>query len=73
MRRAAVGAAAVGAAAAASRTPQARSVISRVVEQVRDTAGNIGSSVSNLMPGHREEEMGGMGGGETDSDMNDEF
>jgi len=73
VRRAAVGAAAVGAATAAARSPQGRSVISRVVEQVRDKASGIGSSVSNLMPGHREEEMGGMGGGETDSDMNDEF
>jgi len=72
VRRAAVGAAAVGAVAADARAPQSRSVISRVVEQVRDTASGIGTSVSNLMPGHREEEMGGMGG-ETDSDMNDEF
>jgi hypothetical protein len=31
-------------------------VISRVVEQVRDTAGSIGTGMSNLMPGKREEE-----------------
>jgi hypothetical protein len=53
-----------------------RSVISRVVEQVRDTAGSIGHSVSSIKPGGRKEEesgTGGMGGGDMDSDMNDEF
>ncbi|MDQ6800833.1 MAG: hypothetical protein M3041_08350 [Acidobacteriota bacterium] len=63
-----------------SSTPPRRdqSVISRVVEQVRDTAGSIGSSVrdtagsigssvSHLMPGHRD-----SGGGGTD-DGDDEF
>ena len=77
-KRAAIGAAAVGAgagAAAAARTPKGRSVISRVVEQVRDTAGSVGQSVSNMMPGRREEEsMGGPAGGtDLDTDMNDEF
>ena len=64
-----------------SSTPPRRdqSVISRVVEQVRDTAGSIGSSVahtagsigssvSNLMPGHRSDEDVSGGG-----DDNDEF
>jgi len=46
-------------------------VISRVVEQVRDTAGSIGQSVSGMMPGRREEEE--TGGGDMDTDMNDEF
>jgi hypothetical protein len=46
-----------------------QSVISRVVEQVRDTAGSIGSSVSGLMPGRREEEMSGG----DESGPNDEF
>jgi hypothetical protein len=46
-------------------------VISRVVEQVRDTAGSIGSSVAGLMPGHREEPKSSTGGG---SDIgHDEF
>jgi hypothetical protein len=40
------------------------------VEQVRDTAGSVGTSVSGLMPGRREEEMGG---GEMESGPNDEF
>lgn len=55
-------------------------MISRVVEQVRDTAGSIGSSVahtagsigssvSNLMPGHRSDETDVSGR----SDENDEF
>jgi hypothetical protein len=56
-----------------------QSVISRVVEQVRDTAGtigtsvrdtagSIGSSVSGMMPGrHNDEDKSGGGGG------NDEF
>jgi hypothetical protein len=48
-----------------------------VVEQVRDTAGSFGQSVSSMMPGHHheEEESGSMGsaGGEMESDMNDEF
>ena len=48
-------------------------VISRVVEQVRDTTGSMGSSASGMMPGRREEEETGMGGGEMDTDMNDEF
>jgi hypothetical protein len=65
-----------------SSTPPRRdqSVISRVVEQVRDTAGtigtsvrdtagSIGSSVSNLMPGHRDSDVSGGGMG----DDNDEF
>jgi hypothetical protein len=45
------------------------------VEQVRDTAGSIGSSVSNLMPGHREEErdMGGGAGGMGAGGDEDEF
>jgi len=51
-------------------------VISRVVEQVRETASNVGQSVSSMMPHRHEEEepmeMGG-GGGEMESDMNDEF
>jgi hypothetical protein len=47
---------------------QNQSVISRVVEQVRDTAGSIGTSVSGLMPGrHNDEDTGGGGTG------NDEF
>jgi hypothetical protein len=53
-------------------------VISRVVEQVRETASNVGQSVSSMMPGHHHEEeqmeMGGGGGEmESESDMNDEF
>jgi tetrahydromethanopterin S-methyltransferase subunit F len=56
-----------------------QSVISRVVEQVRDTAGtigssvrdtagSIGSSVTGLMPGrHNDKDTGGGGTG------NDEF
>jgi hypothetical protein len=49
-------------------------VISRVVEQVRDTAGSIGSSVAGLMPGHRDEphRPSGSGGGGMNSG-NDEF
>jgi hypothetical protein len=63
-----------------SSTPPRRdqSVISRVVEQVRDTAGSIGSSVrdtagsigssvSGLMPGRHNDEDSGGGSG------NDEF
>jgi hypothetical protein len=45
-------------------------VISRVVEQVRDTTGSVGSSGSGLMPGRRDE---GMSGGDDDSGPNDEF
>jgi hypothetical protein len=56
-----------------SSTPPRRdqSVISRVVEQVRDTAGSIGSSVSNLMPGHRSDSD--VSGGGRDEGGNDEF
>ena len=56
-------------------TPPRRdqSVISRVVEQVRDTAGSFGQSVSNMMPGRREEEMDIAGAGEMESGPNDEF
>ena len=41
----------------------------------RETASNVGQSVSGMMPGHREEEEMEMGGGEmeSDTDMNDEF
>ncbi|HUJ12669.1 MAG TPA: hypothetical protein VL284_02680 [Thermoanaerobaculia bacterium] len=50
-------------------------MISRVVEQVRDTAGSIGQSVSSIMPSRHEEESNemSMGGGEMESDLNDEF
>jgi hypothetical protein len=48
-------------------------VISRVVEQVRDTAGTIGHSVSNLMPGRHEDKMDTGGGGGMDRGPNDEF
>jgi hypothetical protein len=47
-------------------------VISRVVEQVRDTAGSIGSSVSNLMPSRRSD-SDVSGGGGMDEGGNDEF
>jgi hypothetical protein len=50
-----------------------QSVISRVVEQVRDTAGSIGSSVSGLMPGHRTDTSDVSGGGGMDEGGNDEF
>jgi hypothetical protein len=60
-----------------SITPPRRdqSVISRVVETVRDTAGSIGSSASNIMPSRRTEEMdiSGGGGGSSDPDEGDEF
>jgi len=61
--------------APAMSTPPSRSVISRVVEQVRDTPGSIGRPVPGITPGRKEEEsgMGGTGGGDLDSDMNDEF
>jgi hypothetical protein len=65
-----------------SSTPPRRdqSVISRVVEQVRDTTGTAGSpardtggsmggSASNLMPSHRDSDVSGGGMG----DDNDEF
>ncbi|HLJ73592.1 MAG TPA: hypothetical protein VKU62_03330 [Thermoanaerobaculia bacterium] len=50
-------------------------MISRVVEQVRETASSVGQSVSGMMPHrHEEEEPTEMGGGgEMESDMNDEF
>lgn len=54
MRRAAVvagTAAIVGAGVAAARRPEARSVISRVVEQVKDRASTLGSSPGTKMPG----------------------
>ena len=54
VRRAAIAtgaAAAVGAGVAAARRPEARSVISRVVEQVKDRATNLGATVSSKMPG----------------------
>jgi len=55
-------------------TPPRRdqSVISRVVDQVRDSAGSFGQSVSKLMPGRREDEMEVGGGGEMEN-PNDEF
>lgn len=64
-----------GAVTAARKSPAARSVISRVVEQVRDTAGNVTERVSDILPGRSSEEP--MKGGPTDmgdtGDMGDEF
>ena len=48
-------------------------MISRVVEQVRDTAGSSGTSGSGLMPGRHDDEDTGGGGGGMDSGGNDEF
>jgi hypothetical protein len=59
---------------AARRPPAARSVISRVVEQVKETPG-IGGSGSGMMPGGSRREDDDMigGGGRTGGDDNEEF
>lgn len=73
MRRVAVAAgaaAAVGAGVAAARRPEARSVISRVVEQVKDRASTLGSSPGSKMPGSggtTTPSGGGLGGSSTSS------
>jgi hypothetical protein len=56
-------------------TPPRRdqSVISRVVEQVRETPGSFGRPVAKVTPPRREDEMDIGGGGEMESGPNDEF
>jgi len=45
--------------------PASRSVISRVVEQVRERASNIGSTVSSIMPGSSSTSGSSSGSGTT--------
>lgn len=55
----------MGAGAPAARRPETRSVISRVVEQVKDRASTPGSSTAPKMPGSTgttPPSGGGMGG-----------